>query len=357
MFTYRVTNWWITTLGLVIVSNPLLAQSTFMWELQSSPAKASLRGLFAVDDTTAWASGSSGTVLRSIDGRSWSDVSVAEAEKLDFRDIHAFDADTALVLSAGSPGRVYRTEDGGRSWRRVYSDERPEIFFDAMAFWDRRYGIAFGDPIDSRLTIIATRDGGRTWQAIPGPRVPEKVAGFAASGTSLCVLGNADAWIGTGGPQRTDSAKPPSALVFHSSDRGVTWTQHTAPLATGASSGIFSLAFSDARIGVAVGGDYLKPDRAAGNVAVTRDGGVTWQVPRAKPRGYRSCVTLLRRPNGRVLWVAVGPSGTDVSFDSGDTWQPVDRHPFHSVAASPTGRVLWASGADGRIARAVRLGE
>ena len=49
-------------------------------------------------------------------------------------------------------------------------------------------GIAFGDPIDGRLTILTTVDGGISWQEAPESSRPEVLPGeyaFAASGTCL----------------------------------------------------------------------------------------------------------------------------------------------------------------------------
>jgi photosystem II stability/assembly factor-like uncharacterized protein len=75
-----------------------------------------------------------------------------------------------------------------------------------------------------------------------------------------------------------------------------------------ASAGIFSLAFSDRRNGIAVGGDYTKPAESLHNIAVTGDGGRTWMEPTSgHPNGYRSAIAFVR---DKRLWVAVGPTGS-----------------------------------------------
>ncbi len=331
---------------------PATAQLTWRWEPANTVTPASLRGLYVVNDKTVWASGAGGTVLRTTDGTHWENVSIAAAAELDFRDIHALDAETALVLSAGSPGRIYRTQDGGKSWKLVYNDPSPKIFFDGMAFWDTSHGLAFGDPIDGRLTLLITDDGGRTWKPIRGPRVPKGLAGFAASGTSLCTAGASVAWIGTGGEYGRSAERRP-AIVYRTTDRGVTWKKHEAPLHSSLSSGVFSLAFAGRNTGIAVGGDYRKPENRSGNIAITRDGGRTWSVPSGRPHGYRSCVCVVTANTSNPVWIAVGPTGTDLSGDNGETWQFVDREPYHTVMASPSGRVAWASGPRGKISKAV----
>ena len=65
------------------------------WQVEASGATAELRGLSVVSDTVAWASGAKGTVLRTTDGAHWQAIQVADADKLDFRDIHAIDASRA----------------------------------------------------------------------------------------------------------------------------------------------------------------------------------------------------------------------------------------------------------------------
>ena len=68
----------------------------------ASGKTTSLRGLSVVDDTVAWASGSKGWTARSINGgKTWIWKQISGYENLDFRDIEAFSANRALLLSAG----------------------------------------------------------------------------------------------------------------------------------------------------------------------------------------------------------------------------------------------------------------
>ena len=78
----------------VILSSAIQAQ----WIRQNVETKASLRGLSVVNEKVIWASGTGGTVIRTIDGgKSWKVMAVPGAEKLDFRDVEAFDAKTAYL--------------------------------------------------------------------------------------------------------------------------------------------------------------------------------------------------------------------------------------------------------------------
>lgn len=332
------------------------AQPPSTWISQPSPVSERLRGVSAASDTVAWASGNKGTIVRTTDGGStWARVVVPGAESLDFRDIEAFGAGTAYVLAIG-PGdasRIYKTGDGGKSWTMQFTNPDARAFYDAIAFWDEQTGIAVGDPVDGRFTILRTADGGRTWKPVPAANIPEALPGdgaFAASGTCLTVYGDRHAWFGTGGSAR--------ARVYRSADQGLTWAVAETPIMAGnASSGVFSLAFADAEHGVAVGGDYRLERESGDNLAVTSDGGMTWTFAGStRLRSFRSAVAYVPGSKGRRL-IAVGPGGTDLSADSGRTWTPLGEEGYHALSIAPGGRTAWAVGEQGRIASARLSGE
>lgn len=316
---------------------------------QRSPTTERLRGVSAVNASVAWACGSKGTVVRTTDsGVTWNLVTVPDAGTLDFRDIEAFSADLAYVLSIG-PGdasRIYKTGDGGKTWARQFTNTDPKAFYDAIAFWDAKTGLAVGDPVDGRFTVIRTADGGRRWTPVPAANLPPALPGdgaFAASGTCLVVQGSRHAWFGTGGGAR--------ARVYRSADRGLTWNVADTPIMAGtASAGIFSLAFDDAEHGIAVGGDYRREHGAGDNLAITSDGGKTWAFPgTTRLRGFRSAIGYVPGSKGRRL-VAVGPGGTDSSSDGGRTWTPIGDDGYHALSIAPRSGAAWAVGEQGRIA-------
>ena len=332
------------TLGAVATATPVAAQ----WQAQTSPTDVELRGLSIVSPSVVWASGQRGTVVHTTDGGvHWTRDTIPGAGTLDLRAIAATSPATAHAISIGDSSRVYRSTDGGRTWSLRWSAMRKGTFLDAIRFWDARHGIAMSDPVDGKLLVITTSDGGDTWQEIPSDRLPPALqgeGGFAASGTCLAVYGTSHVWIATGGAA--------SARLYHSPDRGATWTVHDTPLRAGvASAGVFSVAFRDERHGVIAGGDYEKPSLRGRNLATTSDGGATWTLTdsAATPAGYRSAVAIVPRTRANTL-VAVGLTGTDLSIDGGATWQRADSTGYNSVAfASPTAG--WAVGPKGRIAR------
>ena len=134
------------------------------WIQQAANTTAALRGLCAVSSDVAWASGTNGTYLRTVDGgKHWFAATVPGAGSLDFRDVKAFDERTAYLVSSG-PGdqsRIYKTTDGGARWTLLFQNPDAKGFFDAIGFWDRTHGILLGDPVNSQFAIFTTGAGVR----------------------------------------------------------------------------------------------------------------------------------------------------------------------------------------------------
>jgi photosystem II stability/assembly factor-like uncharacterized protein len=314
------------------------------WTMQTSGVTVRLRGVSAVSERVAWASGADSTVLRTIDGgTTWQKLTVT-SDALDFRDVDAVDAQTAYVLSIGNgpASRIYKTTDAGKTWTQQFKNEDPKVFLDAMTFWDANNGIAFGDSVNGQFYILTTADGGHSWSRVPQTALPpalENEGAFAASGTNIAVFGKSHAWIGTGAAAKS--------RVLHTSDRGRTWQIADTPLASGASAGIFSIAFRDAKHGVVAGGDYRKEQEAVDNLAMTSDGGLTWTLVKGLS-GFRSVVAYV--PGTKTL-IAIGPSGGDYSVDDGHTWTTIEGPGFDTFSFAAGKQVGWGAGAKGIIGR------
>jgi photosystem II stability/assembly factor-like uncharacterized protein len=313
-----------------------------VWTQQLTGVNARLRGISAVTEKIAWASGSAGTVLRTTNGGdSWTRIAGPPGSApLDFRDIDAFSSNVAYVLSIGNGelSRIYKTVDGGGSWTLQLANTDPKVFLDAMAFWSEDRGIAYSDSADGQFAIFMTANG-RTWERIPPERLPAALpneGAYAASGTNIATLGE-HVWIGT-----------TASRVLHSADRGRTWTIAQTPVATSGSAGIFSIAFRDPLHGMVVGGDYRKEAEALDNAAVTVDGGRTWTISKGLS-GYRSAVAPV--PGRHGTWLAIGPQGADVSTDDGRGWTPLMGAGFDAFSFAPGKQAGWGSGQRGGIAR------
>ena len=329
------------------------------WNVQTSGIDTDLRAVSAayspdskgVPQPVVWAAGSNGVILRSLDeGKPWKRLRVGDGDALNFRGVAAFDAETAYIMSVGNgaKSRIYKTTDGGETWKLQFTGPRKETFLDAIVCDSKTTCMVLGDPIDGKFLLLSTEDG-ELWKELPRESMPAALpneGAFAASNSSLYLDGD-NIYFGTGGAAK--------ARIFYSPDRGRTWTITETPIASGnASSGIFSLDCKNGRLLLAVGGDYNDPSRAFHSAAYRHaapyfeDGSETWQLSKQQPGGFRSGVANV----DGAMAVAVGPSGEDISHDFGVTWRHTDSLNLNAVTILDIANG-WAVGPHGTIARFV----
>ncbi len=312
--------------------------------IQKSNTTENLRGISVLANGIAWASGTHGTYLRTTDGgNSWQPAQVPGADALDFRDVEAFSADLAYLLSAGpaEQSRIYKTTDAGKTWALQFTNKNPKGFFDCMAFWDSDHGIAVGDPVADnsgtlRFELISTDDGGKTWIPHSPDSTPPAIEGegaFAASGTCITIQGTANVWFATGGKV---------ARVFRSTNAGKTWAVAQTPIIHGQdSTGIFSIAFRDPTHGVIAGGDYKHPDQDGPNLAFTNDGGLTWTLSPISPQRYFSAVAFAKPHSDSEAIVIVGSSGAAYKDDIAKA--PGPKTSSQKTSLQKTSQKIWDS--------------
>lgn len=315
-------------------------------EVLTSDTKTSLRGLCVVNDNVIWVSGSNGTVGRSSNGgKNWKWVVVKGFEKSEFRDIEAFDANTALIMSVAEPSYILKTIDGGDSWKIVYENRTKNMFLDAMDFANSRMGIVIGDPINGKVFIAHTDDSGNTWKEMSADMRPSADSGeafFAASGSNVRLFANGDYFIVSGGMN--------SRLFTNTST-------HHLPIVRGKeSAGANSIDIYDngfpTRPGkrmIIAGGDFANDSSMNNNLFYTTDGGKNWKAPKIPPHGYRSCVEYLSRKD--IL--SCGLNGVDYSGDGGKTWQWISREGFNVCRIARFGTAVFLAGNKGKVARLV----
>lgn len=315
-------------------------ESPLGWEIFESPVKASLRGLSPVTEEIAWATGSGGTWLRTIDGgKTWDYGVIDGLDSVDFRSIHAFDAVQAVAVSAGQPSVIYKTIDGGKTWSLKHQ-EIEEAFLDGITFSSPDQGFVFGDPVEGKWMILQTANQGESWYPVSNlPEAQNGEAAFAASASSLVADGNA-LYLGSGGTE---------ANLHYSPDLGESWMKWKSPLVQGESTkGIFSVTSLGNGGVFLVGGDYVNMDDTVSNAASFNISNNEWDLPASAPKGYRSGVVYFPK----LHWlIAVGPTGSDFSNDGGNSWKNFSPEGFHAVKLGHTDAAIWASGADGKIAR------
>jgi photosystem II stability/assembly factor-like uncharacterized protein len=312
-------------------------------------SKTSFRGLSVVDDNTIWASGSRGTIARSIDGgKTFTYTQLKGYEKSDFRDIEAFDEMRAIIMSSGTPALILKTTDGGQTWKEVFRQNDSAYFLDAMDFWDEKRGMLVGDPINGHFVLLQTTDGGETWQKLDTSRTPKAMEGeavFAASGTSLRCWGTYEFGFVTGGQHAR-------WFTYYVSINKYNFI--SIEIVHGKSSqGIFS--FTKSSVPFFVGGDYLCDTCNNTNAAkafwpkVKNQDMVIESVNSNSQVGYRSCVEDLRPSK---LIIACGTRGVDI-YTENSSWISISESPFHVVRKAKNGKSVFLAGPNGKIGKLI----
>jgi photosystem II stability/assembly factor-like uncharacterized protein len=339
--------------AVVLATLLVTTAASAQWEILPSGSAADLRGIHAIGNGIAWASGTDGTVLRTTDdGKSWQRCATPPAaESLDFRGVQAFDGQNAIVMSSGKGtlSRLYKTTDGCKSWTLLFTNPDSDGFWDALRFRTPTDGYVLGDPVGGQFTIGYPADwkSSQGWSS-PGDRytqstlvAQEGVHAFAASNSALALSqkdthpdAKPEMWFGTGGPGGAFIYYYVDAYsAINPDDEIADWHKVAVPLSgSNASSGVFSIAFRADLVGIAVGGDYERPDEAGGTAAFSTDSGKTWEPAQTPPHGFRSAVAY---DAATKVWIAVGPNGTDISTDDGSNWRALRTNPaLHEPADS-----------------------
>jgi hypothetical protein len=322
-----------------------LSQAQHIKVLTTS-AKISLRGLSVVDNNIVWASGSNGKVAKSTNGgKHFEWITVKGYEQKDFRDVEAFDANTAIIMAVDSPAIILKTKDGGKSWFEVFHDNTKGMFLDAMDFTDDGNGIVVGDPINNKLFIATTTNYGDKWLPLKYEDNEYTAANgeafFAASGTNVKLAGNKYhplIYFVTGG---TDSrlfinGSPAALNILHGQG------------SQGANS--VDLDPTIKKIAI-VGGDYANDTLSKNNIELfTINCQQLLKAPvQTPPHGYRSCIAFLT-PN---VLITCGTTGVDVSTDGGLNWKLISNQSFHVCARAKKGNAVFLAGRDGRVVKVV----
>lgn len=320
-------------------------------EIITEQKGVSLRGLSIPNDKVIWASGSKGSIAKSNDGGNhfqW--MQVKGYDQRDFRAIHAFDDNEAIIVAVASPGIILKTKDGGISWYKVYENTDTAIFLDAIQFKDDQYGMVIGDPIHHHIVLLETKDRGESWQPISNKffmsHVKKGESFFASSSTNLS-FDFQHVFFVSGG--------------IHSRFWENGHAKDIPMIMGGTSTGANSIAISPNQNTIAiVGGDFSK-DQISDKNFVRLDRfrkhhsehkrilKYQWVVNSniQSPTGYKSCVQFLNNQN----LVACGTSGVDFSNNLGENWEKISDQSFHVLKVQPGSKNVFFAGSGGRIGR------
>ena len=326
------------------------------WTAQTSPSIYTLLGVCASSSSDAWVAGERGALVKTTDGATWNNMGFA----LDYQTcgVDASDADNAYVTCTNGPayrGRVYRTTDAGASWELVYDIAQ------------QLYGVSSPSPEVVWVTglhgaVFRSTDGGDTWE--------QRSNGLAdAWYRSISALDADTAWVVAG------NTVPRIAKTI---DGGQTWSSQTSPTVQP----LYGVSAVNANIALAVGtnGAIIKTVNGTNwslqtcpvnaqylNSVSAVDASTAWAVGYDETSGIEKGV-IIKTENG-TSWgeqdshttsVIGGVSAVDAdtafavgwqllkTTDGGDNWgaeaAPVFFNTGWSGIAAPAGDAAWAVG-------------
>lgn len=307
-----------------------------------------LRSVRFVDDTHGWIAGYNGVFLTNDGGNSWRrlNVSLGSISKFAF----TVATDLGLVAWADRDGAIFRNDRGLTEvtyrplrWKDVPISADPLVYMSTIKFADRKNGFASGISHE----VFRTTDGGLTWRAFNTPADDILKGLFVASPSEVWVVGVEGIVLHTTDLGRNwehtilkesndDPAKGlssvffidgktgwvcgPSKAIFHTKDGGRNWLRQNPSLVEDLPSSLNAMSFANDSEGWVVGQyttDYVK-QQFQGIILHTTDGGRHWDQ-----QGINLTQRLLdvqALPNGRA-WV-VGESGAVIrTLNHGMHWE------------------------------------
>jgi len=255
------------------------------WRPQTSPSGNDLYTVALVDTSIAWAAGSGGTVLKTLNGGSTWTPTISSASD----DVYALALVSPSVVlvatynSGSGLARIRRTQNGGLTWADVYSDNSAGAFINAVTMFDNLNGYAEGDPVSGSWTLLRTTDGGLTWAAAASVPQAGSETGW---NNSMAWTDTLHGWFGTG-----------NSRVYYTADGGTTWSFGSTNIVN-----VFGVGFDGSGLnGLAVGSD----------VDASTDGGMNWTPAIGGPGVSASAISMLNvndviSNRGPIAYVTAG---------------------------------------------------
>lgn len=333
----------------LLLSQNIVAQNSI--KILTEKKGISIRGLSIPNKSVIWASGSKGSVVKSVDGgASFEWMQVKGHEQRDFRSIHAWNDQEAIIVAIASPAYILKTSNGGASWNIVYENTDTAMFLDAIHFKDDNNGLVVGDPINKHIFLLSTNDRGATWKQISanyfGESLKEGEAFFASSSSNIA-QSKTQQFLVTGGIA--------SRLWINGHPQQIPILQ--GKVSTGANSialspngnhmlivgGDFSN-YKNSNLNIVGLSSFLTPNTELKYQSIKK---TVWTINKkiASPNGYKSCITYITNK----LVVTCGTSGVDISINSGKTWNKITDESFHVVKKQPNTHKVIFAGSGGKI--------
>lgn len=187
----------------------------------------------------------------------------------------------------GNKGQVWKTEDGGKSWKVV---SRPFSFYhfvNSTTGWDTR---SRTDAKRRKTDLVKTTDGGKTWTI-------QKVFDAEGVGIQFYFVNDTTGWaVGEEWGSDSGGSKLLNIYIIHTNDGGKTWTtQFTEPAGTkfGFETRLIDVFFLDKQSGWVVGSNGL--------ILHTKNGGRKWEYLPNGPKLYLNRIHFFNNSTGIMI--------------------------------------------------------
>lgn len=246
---------------------------------------------FGSVDGGVWKTGDAGTVWKPIfDGEPVASIGALAVAPSNPKVIYAGTGESDIRSDLASGDGVYRSVDGGRTWKNVgLRDSRQisRILIDpnnADVVYVGVLGHAYGS--SAMRGVYKSTDGGATWQHVLDKGIDIGISDMAIANAKPSIL-FAATWNAHRPPWSTYAPlEGPGSGLYRSTDSGATWSQLAGNGLPGGNWG---------RVGVAVSPDGLRvyaviDDKKRSGLYRSADGGFTWSRvnndPRLTSRGW-----------------------------------------------------------------------
>jgi len=348
---YLFVFWWCTSQ--IFLNEGIKAQNiSFLLNPDSTNVHSALnlkgvtfRGMSVYKQQVVYCSGTKGVIGISVNkGVDFKFKQIKDYKRSDFRDIHLFDQQNAIVSSAGYPAVVLKTKDAGENWESKFMSSDSAIFIDGFDFKGKK-GVMLADPIKNKFMVYYSKNAGDSWQLIDTSLIPISAdfeSAFAASGTAI-------KWISKDRFAFVSGGKVSKLYVYHLGNQK--WQKIPLPIIQGnAAQGAFS--FSPFKQNgrnclLIVGGDYTSDSISVMSTGICVVDLENFQViASAKGFPYQSCVEEI----GTGVFFSTGNNSSQIFKFENKQIQLLKQFSTGFHVNARAGKKLFLAGAKGKLA-------
>lgn len=286
--------------------------------LNPIPTGSVMTDISVIDNNTAWAAGTLGTVLKTTDqGKTWQQLKTGE--DIWYTSIDAVSADKVFLTSWNQ--NLQSTTDGGKTWKSQQIGNL--AYLKKIQFIDANNGFLIGskelgeNEFEPVLQLWVTTDGGTTWN--------ERNQSLTMEPADFCFFSTKIGIATVKAPDGSDNDD-----IYRTADGGLTWD----PVLSVPNISISGVSLADAKTGYAVGEMAVNPiDKTSRKIVVLKsdDAGITWlstDLPVSSISNEMKESHFIYFLNNKTGWVIKSNPYTEASRsdllktdDGGKTWK------------------------------------